>query len=53
MIDYQREIYHEVEYSNTTIDLKFSESASYVRLSAYQFKWLNIANDAAPTVLID
>jgi glycosidase len=40
-------------FSNTTIDLKFSESASSVRLSAYQFKWLNIANDVAPTVLID
>ncbi len=51
-------------FSNTTVDLKFSEmalltknaaseSASTLRLAPYKFKWLNIASDAAPTVLID
>jgi hypothetical protein len=30
-----------------------SESASTLRLAPYKFKWLNIASDAAPTVLID
>jgi len=51
-------------FSNATVDLKYSEmglltknaaseSASSLQLEPYKFKWLNIASDAAPTVLID